>query len=360
MATKRPTGARNETVRCENCGEYYSVTYKRCPFCDERGSRSTREGEYEEFEDEFEDDYEDDRPRRGSGGKRLVTNTRGGGYGRRISPGGVIWTVVSLLLIAAAVYIVFTAVYPLIARGKPGESANPGVSPTPSSQVSATPKPSGDAAITTGEPQDSTPPAASETPAPPATGSDTASGFSLGQQDFSLTDQWPTYQFRPTFTPDGSTAGITWTSSKPDIVAVDQNGKVSPGTTQGTATITAKMASGYEQSCIVRNQTSSSAAAGSAPGSAVTTAPSATPKPSASAAPAGLTLSRVDFTLDKAGDAWTLKVTGAASAVAWSVKDSSVATVSADGKVTAVAKGRTTVYAEVDGQKLECIVRVNG
>ena len=23
-------------IRCENCGEDYSVTYKRCPFCDER------------------------------------------------------------------------------------------------------------------------------------------------------------------------------------------------------------------------------------------------------------------------------------------------------------------------------------
>ena len=53
MAARKPTGARNETIRCENCGEYYAVTYKRCPFCDER-------------------------PGRGFSGKRVAGNTWGG------------------------------------------------------------------------------------------------------------------------------------------------------------------------------------------------------------------------------------------------------------------------------------------
>ena len=39
MPAKRPTGARNETVECEYCGERYAITYKRCPFCDERPAR---------------------------------------------------------------------------------------------------------------------------------------------------------------------------------------------------------------------------------------------------------------------------------------------------------------------------------
>ena len=34
MATRRSTGTRPEVVRCPYCGEDYSVTYKRCPFCD--------------------------------------------------------------------------------------------------------------------------------------------------------------------------------------------------------------------------------------------------------------------------------------------------------------------------------------
>ena len=33
METKQMT-LRSQTVRCPHCGEYYSVTYKYCPFCD--------------------------------------------------------------------------------------------------------------------------------------------------------------------------------------------------------------------------------------------------------------------------------------------------------------------------------------
>lgn len=35
----------NETVRCRYCGEHYSVTYKRCPFCNERPQREYSEEE---------------------------------------------------------------------------------------------------------------------------------------------------------------------------------------------------------------------------------------------------------------------------------------------------------------------------
>ena len=33
METKKIT-LRSQTVQCPHCGEYYSVTYKYCPFCD--------------------------------------------------------------------------------------------------------------------------------------------------------------------------------------------------------------------------------------------------------------------------------------------------------------------------------------
>ena len=42
MASKQAPPRRNEVIRCENCGEDYSVTYKRCPFCDERPGRGSR------------------------------------------------------------------------------------------------------------------------------------------------------------------------------------------------------------------------------------------------------------------------------------------------------------------------------
>ena len=31
--------AQPEMIRCENCGELYSATYRCCPFCDERPGR---------------------------------------------------------------------------------------------------------------------------------------------------------------------------------------------------------------------------------------------------------------------------------------------------------------------------------
>ena len=36
---KKAPPRRNDVIRCEKCGEDYSVTYKRCPFCDERPGR---------------------------------------------------------------------------------------------------------------------------------------------------------------------------------------------------------------------------------------------------------------------------------------------------------------------------------
>ena len=33
---------RSQTVRCTHCGEYYSVTYDYCPFCDAGGKESDK------------------------------------------------------------------------------------------------------------------------------------------------------------------------------------------------------------------------------------------------------------------------------------------------------------------------------
>ena len=74
MASRRNRDGRPKMIHCEYCGEDYASTYKHCPFCDEVPLE--------------EEDYDSDEesPRRPRGGKRLVTNTRGGGYGRGPSP----------------------------------------------------------------------------------------------------------------------------------------------------------------------------------------------------------------------------------------------------------------------------------
>lgn len=313
---------KHELIQCEHCGEYYSSTYRECPFCDE----------YDAYEEQ-----EDTAPRRPGGGKRLVTNTRGGGYGRGWTPGRILVTVLSILVIIAAFCIVFTIVKPLVDRGKIGE-------PTPTPPASAAPSSPADPVPSAGP---SAGPSADPQPTPsqiPST--QTATGFTLNKSDFSFSDRYPEpITLKVTFKPAGSTGFIDWTSSDPDIASVDENGKVSHGTKKGTATITATMAGGVTQTCKVYNQISGSTAA-------------STPSPSPSVS-TSLSLNKTDFTFSSPDEpAVRMKVNGTTSTPAWSVKNSSVASITSDGVVTPVGRGTTTIVCTVDGQTLECIVRV--
>lgn len=99
MASKQAPPRRNEVIRCENCGEDYSVTYKRCPFCDERPGRGSR-------------------PAPSGSGRRVAGGRRRGG----VNPLQVAGLVISLILIIAAMVIVFRAVSPLLGPRKPSSS----------------------------------------------------------------------------------------------------------------------------------------------------------------------------------------------------------------------------------------------
>ena len=52
-----------------------------------------------------------------------------------------------------------------------------------------------------------------------------------------------------------------------------------------------------------------------------------------------------------------MKVSGTSSTPTWHIGNTSVATISGDGTVTAVGRGNTTITCTVDGKTLECIVR---
>lgn len=97
MASKQAPPRRNEVIRCENCGEDYSVTYKRCPFCDERPGRGSRPV---------------------SSGRRVASGGRRGG----VNPLQMAGLVISLILIIAAMVIVFRAVAPLLGPRTPSGS----------------------------------------------------------------------------------------------------------------------------------------------------------------------------------------------------------------------------------------------
>ncbi len=325
----------------------------------------------DDYDDEDDDDYYEPPRRQGrDGGKRLVTNERGGGYRRRgPGPAQIIGAVLSVALVAAAVYIVFLIVKPLFGKddSTPPSTPAPTITATvsPSPTVEPSEEPGGDAVIPSVDPGTQPPVIGGEenTPPPVTTtipAGQTATGFSLGKTEFTLSNTYPTYQFKVTFTPEGSTGSITWHSSKPNVVSVDANGKVT-ALAQGVTTITATMAGGYTRECMVRSTFGGTPAGGGTTAPSVSPSASATPQPSVP--PAGKLSFNVsggtDFTLSGVGDSWPLKVKNAVGTPTWSIEDSSIATISDTGRVTAVAKGTTKITAKVDGQTLECTVRVS-
>ena len=308
---KRSRSSQPEMIHCPYCGEDYSSTYKHCPFCDEV-DQTVPLGEGDEGEDA--------RPR---GGKRLAaSNTRGGGYGRGPSPLSIISRVVSLGLIIAAVIIVITIIMPLVSKG---DVDNPGTLP-PQESETLTPD-------ETGAPGETTPPATEEPGGETVPPEQTATSFSLDKTEFSFSNTYPyPVTVQVTYLPAGSTGSVTWTSSDPDIVSVDENGVVYHGTKTGTATITVSMPGAPDAVITVYN----SATTGEG-------LPSAGSGGSGSAA---LSLNRTDFTLE-AGQSFRVQVSGTTSTPAWSIS----------GTVTYAGRGAATLTCTVDGQTLTCIVR---
>lgn len=353
MATKRTDGPRPTMIHCEYCGEDYASTYKHCPFCDE----------IEPDEDYYEDE---DEPRPQSGGRRLAesrsSNTRGGGYGGGPSLLNILFIVISLALIIAAVMIVITILRPLLDKGDDvNPSPTPGIEspvpPTPDNSVpsgvpGSTGNPGGiaDPSITAapGNPTDPNggtatplPTPATPSPTPTLPAGQTATDFSLNKSEFTFSNQWPDpVTLKVTYSPAGTTGTVTWSSSHPDIVSVDANGTVSPGSKRGTVTITATLPSGVSHSCKVINSVTSGGS-GSSGGSSSTSNP---------------TLNRSDFTLSR-GESWTVTLSGNSGDPTWSIANPAVATVAQDGTVTYAGPGVTTLTCTVDGKTLQCIVR---
>lgn len=327
MANKRISGTRSALIRCPNCGEDYSVTYKRCPFCDEKAEEERlRSGEHPEEPGEGESHG-------GRGGRRLA-----GSHSHRGAPWTplrIAGTVIPLAIIAAAIWIVVTQIVPLVNRGEMNEP------PVSTDVVTTQPVEETTSPTDSAAPEDTVPPETSDTSAPTVPADQTATGFTLNREDFTMNDSYPDpVQLVVTFQPDGTTGTITWSSSDPEVATVDSSGLVSRGTKNGSAVITATMGDGTTQTCTVR--CSFSGASSSSDSSASTGA---------------LSLNRTDFTLMSRGETFQMRVSGTSSNPTWHIGDTSVATISGDGTVTAVGRGNTTITCTVDGQTLECIVR---
>ena len=336
---KRPT---NEMIHCDVCGEDYSATYKRCPFCEEEEyerRRHSRDSQYEEdyADDEYEEDEYEERPARRprQGWRRLTTPRRGGGYGGGPPIRKIVSIVLEVALIAAAIVIVIGIIRPLVDRGDVDPDLD-GTTTPPVTDPAETPSTDPDGE-TTDDPE--------ATPSPETPDGQTATSFTLNYTEFAISDQYPDpVTLRATFSPAGSTGTITWSSSNPGAVTVDENGTVT-AVGRGTATITAALADGYTQTCTVYS-TISGTSTGSGSGSGTGTSTG------------GLTLSRSDFTLNTTWPTYTFTVTGASGTVTWSSSNTAVATVDANGTVTRQGTGSCTVTAtDSAGNTATCIVR---
>ena len=127
---------------------------------------------------------------------------------------------------------------------------------------------------------------------------------------------------------------VTWSSSDPSIVTVDENGTVT-AIAKGEAIITAESADGVKAECKVTVEKKVAA----------------------------IELSESEKTVF-VGDTFTITATVKPEdafnrAVTWSSSDPSIATVDENGTVTAIAKGEAIITAEsADGVKAECKVTV--
>ena len=267
MALKSAPGT---LIHCDACGEEYSATYKRCPFCGEKPGPATgpippvenSEDDYVFEGQELFDGGEEERPARSKGGKRLAQGD---------APGPINWPrlitfICSLVIIAAALVIVFAVIYPKI--HSPG-NADPGASVSPSQTVPPSADPSEDV---------SGDPAETDTVSPDPAGTDTVSpepdetpgqsggvtGLTLNRAEFSLTPN-ESWKVTATVTPAGWDGTVTWSSSNTSIATVSADGTVTNVNTSDSVRRVTITAAAGEKTASVTVYCTGSAAGGSTP-----------------------------------------------------------------------------------------------
>lgn len=365
--------ARTELIHCDNCGEDYAATYRRCPFCDAKPGQ--RFDDYDE--PDYEEPYDDEPTAPLRGGKRLAGGApyrRGSGRGPRFWLRIALYAL-SAIVILAAIWILCTYIFPKLFPAK-----EPQVEPSPSAVVTAAPSPSPSAAPVSPAPSDAleplpvvddplgldnpdlppvepdpissrapVSPAPSSAPPVSVTAAPTAS-LKLSSLDFTLSPKYPTYQMEI----EGvGRAQATYEMANSNVATVSASGLIT-AVANGNTKLTVTEKNGNSATAIVRVSGMDAAAQ---------TPSSASPSSNPSSAPSSGTakLSTTDFTINAAyPDPVRLKVSGGA-ATGWSSSDGGVATVSENGTVTGVGNGTAKITCTLDtGEKLTCTVRVSG
>ena len=188
-------------------------------------------------------------------------------------------------------------------------------------------------------------------------------GLTISDSSLTFNQIGDTWWLSVTTEPANTTEEVVIVSSNESVVKVSSDGLIEAAG-PGTATVTITCGD-YSRICLVtclageaNTEPEETAAPTTAP-----TEPEATEKPTQPAAQ-GLVLSHTDATLFNEGESFRIVIkyngqTVSAAAASFSNKDDSVATVEANGKVTAVGPGVTTVTVYYNGESAKCIVRCN-
>ena len=262
----------NSLIHCAVCGEDYSATYKRCPFCGAKNApppppprRPVRpappppppepEHDYDTapvrrptdpddtyvfdgqdlFDDETGEDYA---PARSKGGKRLADGGSTGPFASAdINWPRMITFLCSLIIIIAALVIVFTVIYPQL-RGGTDPAADSSENPSQSATEPAGETNQPVAPISTPAPaasNDPNTPAATDPLVEPTTNvppvgpdADTLTAISFqgsNDGDFTL-DPGKSHTITLSFNPASWTGDVSWSSSNTEYATVDGYGKV--------------------------------------------------------------------------------------------------------------------------------------
>lgn len=296
-----------DLIKCPVCGEEYSPSYRRCPFCEEMKSGRKRRG-----------------------GHRVSDKKHS--YSAR----GPLIAVLVLVLALLSWYLFGTQVKELFVTE---ESEQPPVveEPTPSlpdnEELFFDPT-IGDEPDVGGEetPNEGDAPVVEQSPVVENPVVDNPSvdlsALALNRTDFTLSIG---ESFRLKAEPE--VEGIIWSAEDGSVVSVTEEGLVT-GLSKGKTTVTARLGE-KELECIVFVRAATAA----------------------SEDVSNAALSKADFTLSK-GERYTVKVTGTTATPKWSIDDTSIATISDDGTVKAVGKGHTNFYAKVGGKTLKGVVFV--
>ena len=169
-----------------------------------------------------------------------------------------------------------------------------------------------------------------------------AETISLVQTDVTLTAPGATETLVPVFQPEGSSAEVKWTCSNWAAVDVNPEG-VLTAKAPGTALVAATLPNG--ESVMANITCTWDETAYAAEGGDV------------AAEPVVAGLSTTEITLDAQGNTQQLTLNGVTGAVKWTSSKPAVATVSADGTVSAISKGSAVITAESNGSKYTCNVR---